>query len=126
MCSRFNDLLFVFIPGKGKEYWEEENISEEMPACRQMFNIFHPFDPVAYRSVIVPLLHWCFSFLFCFHLLSRHCILLELGVWRARCGFNQLVFLSSSWFGWRIDFCVLVSGSIFIDLFIIIWFLLHT
>ncbi|GMP79010.1 hypothetical protein CsSME_00034725 [Camellia sinensis var. sinensis] len=35
--------------GKGKEYWEEENISEEMPACRQMFNIFHPFDPVAYR-----------------------------------------------------------------------------
>ena len=57
MCSRFNDLLFVFIPGKGKEYWEEENISEEMPACRQMFNIFHPFDPVAYRSVIVPLLH---------------------------------------------------------------------
>nr|POE76241.1 phospholipase sgr2 [Quercus suber] len=43
--------------GKGKEYWGEENISEEMPACRQMFNIFHPFDPVAYRSVIVPLLH---------------------------------------------------------------------
>ncbi|XP_050123981.1 phospholipase SGR2-like isoform X1 [Malus sylvestris] len=35
--------------GKGTEYWEEENISEEMPACRQMFNIFHPFDPVAYR-----------------------------------------------------------------------------
>uniref|UniRef100_A0A2N9I6S3 DDHD domain-containing protein n=1 Tax=Fagus sylvatica TaxID=28930 RepID=A0A2N9I6S3_FAGSY len=35
--------------GKGKEYWGEENISEEMPACRQMFNIFHPFDPVAYR-----------------------------------------------------------------------------
>ncbi|KAL0417935.1 UNVERIFIED_CONTAM: Phospholipase SGR2 [Sesamum radiatum] len=35
--------------GKGKEYWEEENINEEMPACRQMFNIFHPFDPVAYR-----------------------------------------------------------------------------
>lgn len=35
--------------GKGKEYWEEENITEEMPACRQMFNIFHPFDPVAYR-----------------------------------------------------------------------------
>ncbi|KAL0419372.1 UNVERIFIED_CONTAM: Phospholipase SGR2, partial [Sesamum radiatum] len=20
-----------------------------MPACRRMFNIFHPFDPVAYR-----------------------------------------------------------------------------
>ncbi|XP_042030703.1 phospholipase SGR2-like [Salvia splendens] len=35
--------------GKGKHYWEEENINEEMPACRQMFNIFHPFDPVAYR-----------------------------------------------------------------------------
>nr|GME10756.1 phospholipase SGR2 [Ipomoea batatas] len=35
--------------GKGQEYWEEEKINEEMPACRQMFNIFHPFDPVAYR-----------------------------------------------------------------------------
>ncbi|XP_042068147.1 phospholipase SGR2-like isoform X5 [Salvia splendens] len=35
--------------GKGKEYWKEKNINEEMPACRQMFNIFHPFDPVAYR-----------------------------------------------------------------------------
>ncbi|GKV09233.1 hypothetical protein SLEP1_g20768 [Rubroshorea leprosula] len=35
--------------GKGQEYWDEENISEEMPDCRQMFNIFHPFDPVAYR-----------------------------------------------------------------------------
>ncbi|PON63566.1 Alpha/Beta hydrolase [Parasponia andersonii] len=35
--------------GKGQEYWGEENIHEEMPACRQMFNIFHPFDPVAYR-----------------------------------------------------------------------------
>ncbi|KAI4388863.1 hypothetical protein MLD38_001154 [Melastoma candidum] len=35
--------------GKGKDYWGEENIVEEMPACRQMFNIFHPFDPVAYR-----------------------------------------------------------------------------
>ncbi|CAK7328847.1 unnamed protein product [Dovyalis caffra] len=35
--------------GKGQEYWAEENISEEMPACRQMLNIFHPFDPVAYR-----------------------------------------------------------------------------
>ncbi|GFP98743.1 phospholipase sgr2 [Phtheirospermum japonicum] len=35
--------------GKGKDYWEEDNINEEMPACRQMFNIFHPFDPVAYR-----------------------------------------------------------------------------
>lgn len=35
--------------GEGREYWGEENISEEMPACQQMFNIFHPFDPVAYR-----------------------------------------------------------------------------
>lgn len=35
--------------GKGQEYWCEENINEEMPACRQMLNIFHPFDPVAYR-----------------------------------------------------------------------------
>lgn len=35
--------------GQGKEYWQEEHIIEEMPACRQMFNIFHPFDPVAYR-----------------------------------------------------------------------------
>ncbi|GAA0143019.1 phospholipase [Lithospermum erythrorhizon] len=35
--------------GEGHDYWEEENINEEMPACRQMFNIFHPFDPVAYR-----------------------------------------------------------------------------
>ncbi|XP_065870375.1 phospholipase SGR2-like isoform X2 [Euphorbia lathyris] len=35
--------------GEGKEYWAEENIIEELPACRQMFNIFHPFDPVAYR-----------------------------------------------------------------------------
>ncbi|KAJ4843910.1 hypothetical protein Tsubulata_034436 [Turnera subulata] len=43
--------LFVslLILGKGKEYWAEENIDEEMPACLQMFNIFHPFDPVAYR-----------------------------------------------------------------------------
>ncbi|KAF7836388.1 phospholipase SGR2 isoform X1 [Senna tora] len=35
--------------GRGQEYWGEENIIEEMPACRQMFNIFHPYDPVAYR-----------------------------------------------------------------------------
>uniref|UniRef100_A0A803MS92 DDHD domain-containing protein n=1 Tax=Chenopodium quinoa TaxID=63459 RepID=A0A803MS92_CHEQI len=35
--------------GEGKEYWGEENINEEMPACQQMLNIFHPFDPVAYR-----------------------------------------------------------------------------
>ncbi|KAE8701882.1 Phospholipase SGR2 [Hibiscus syriacus] len=35
--------------GKGQDYWDDENISEEMPACLQMFNIFHPYDPVAYR-----------------------------------------------------------------------------
>ncbi|KAG7593575.1 DDHD domain [Arabidopsis thaliana x Arabidopsis arenosa] len=35
--------------GMGKDYWEEENVIEEMPACRRMFNIFHPYDPVAYR-----------------------------------------------------------------------------
>lgn len=35
--------------GKGHDYWQDENMSEEMPSCRQMFNIFHPFDPVAYR-----------------------------------------------------------------------------
>ncbi|KAK4256407.1 hypothetical protein QN277_009277 [Acacia crassicarpa] len=35
--------------GRGQQYWEEENIIEQMPACRQMFNIFHPYDPVAYR-----------------------------------------------------------------------------
>ncbi|XP_071737236.1 phospholipase SGR2-like [Rutidosis leptorrhynchoides] len=35
--------------GKGKDYWEDENIIEEIPCCRQMFNIFHPYDPVAYR-----------------------------------------------------------------------------
>ncbi|KAK9048778.1 hypothetical protein SSX86_032255 [Deinandra increscens subsp. villosa] len=34
--------------GGGKDYWEDENIIEEMPCCRQMFNIFHPYDPVAY------------------------------------------------------------------------------
>lgn len=35
--------------GRGKDYWQDEKISEEMPSCRQMYNIFHPFDPVAYR-----------------------------------------------------------------------------
>ncbi|XP_024522407.1 phospholipase SGR2 [Selaginella moellendorffii] len=35
--------------GTGHEYWEDEGIEEEMPACRQMMNIFHPYDPVAYR-----------------------------------------------------------------------------
>jgi hypothetical protein len=44
---------FLLIPGRGQEYWEQENIIEEMPACRQMFNIFHPYDPVAYRFVII-------------------------------------------------------------------------
>jgi hypothetical protein len=43
-----------FIPsskGRGQDYWQDENIIEEMPCCRQMFNIFHPYDPVAYRFV---------------------------------------------------------------------------
>lgn len=35
--------------GRGQNYWQDEEINEEMPCCRQMFNIFHPFDPVAYR-----------------------------------------------------------------------------
>ncbi|KAI3986406.1 hypothetical protein MKX01_037688 [Papaver californicum] len=35
--------------GKGQDYWQDESICEEMPCCQQMFNIFHPFDPVAYR-----------------------------------------------------------------------------
>ncbi|KAJ3691677.1 hypothetical protein LUZ61_020841 [Rhynchospora tenuis] len=35
--------------GRGQDYWRDEKIQEEMPSCRQMFNIFHPFDPVAYR-----------------------------------------------------------------------------
>ncbi|KAJ7558815.1 hypothetical protein O6H91_04G057000 [Diphasiastrum complanatum] len=35
--------------GDGAEYWKDEGIEEEMPACRQMLNIFHPYDPVAYR-----------------------------------------------------------------------------
>lgn len=51
----FFGILFL---GEGQEYWEEENIIEEMPACRQMFNIFHPFDPVAYRSFSISLLLW--------------------------------------------------------------------
>jgi hypothetical protein len=46
-------IFFLLIPGRGQEYWEQENISEDMPACRQMFNIFHPYDPVAYRFVII-------------------------------------------------------------------------
>lgn len=35
--------------GNGKGYWEDDGIDEEMPACKRLFNIFHPFDPVAYR-----------------------------------------------------------------------------
>lgn len=35
--------------GEGKEYWQDEGIDEEMPACRLLLNIFHPYDPVAYR-----------------------------------------------------------------------------
>ncbi|KAL4184094.1 hypothetical protein AMTRI_Chr11g101630 [Amborella trichopoda] len=35
--------------GEGEEYWQDEGITEQMPACSKMFNVFHPFDPVAYR-----------------------------------------------------------------------------
>lgn len=42
-------MLSISVTGKGQEYWAGEKNTEEMPACRQMFNIFHPFDPVAYR-----------------------------------------------------------------------------
>lgn len=35
--------------GNGKDYWQDESITEEMPDCQQMLNIFHPYDPVAYR-----------------------------------------------------------------------------
>ncbi|KAG6526087.1 hypothetical protein ZIOFF_016064 [Zingiber officinale] len=42
-------LLDLFPVGRGQDYWQNEKITEEMPACRQMLNIFHPFDPVAYR-----------------------------------------------------------------------------
>ncbi|CAA7407520.1 unnamed protein product [Spirodela intermedia] len=38
--------------GRGKEYWHDEKISEGMPSCEQMLNIFHPYDPVAYRFVL--------------------------------------------------------------------------
>lgn len=77
--------FFFFVPGKGEEYWGE-NINEEMPACRQMFNIFHPFDPVAYRSAVTSLLIAVCVNLFCFCLVNRLRISLELGAWRAGCG----------------------------------------
>ena len=35
--------------GKGQDYWQDDDIDEELPACKRMFNIFHPYDPVAYR-----------------------------------------------------------------------------
>lgn len=54
----------LWLLGKGEEYWKEQNMIEEMPACRQMLNIFHPFDPVAYRSV--------FSVLFSLSLSQLH------------------------------------------------------
>lgn len=44
--------FFFYIKGRGHDYWQDEKIQEEMPSCRQMFNIFHPFDPVAYRYAI--------------------------------------------------------------------------
>lgn len=50
LLLHINPFILLY-PGKGQDYWEEGTIHEEMPACRQMFNIFHPFDPVAYRFV---------------------------------------------------------------------------
>lgn len=44
----YTECILIFL-GRGKDYWQDERISEELPACHQMFNIFHPFDPVAYR-----------------------------------------------------------------------------
>ncbi|KAL3699024.1 hypothetical protein R1sor_017046 [Riccia sorocarpa] len=35
--------------GEGQDYWNDDSIEEEMPDVRQMMNIFHPYDPVAYR-----------------------------------------------------------------------------
>eukprot|EP00850_Spirogloea_muscicola_P001411 SM000005S17208 [mRNA] locus=s5:845442:851065:+ [translate_table: standard] len=35
--------------GEGPEWWQQEGIQEELPACRQLLNIFHPYDPVACR-----------------------------------------------------------------------------
>ncbi|BBN19897.1 phospholipase DDHD1 [Marchantia polymorpha subsp. ruderalis] len=35
--------------GAGQEYWNDDGVEEEMPDVRQMMNIFHPYDPVAYR-----------------------------------------------------------------------------
>ncbi|KAL2609785.1 hypothetical protein R1flu_028358 [Riccia fluitans] len=35
--------------GEGQDYWNDDSIEEEMPCVRQMLNIFHPYDPVAYR-----------------------------------------------------------------------------
>ncbi|XP_024439843.1 phospholipase SGR2 isoform X3 [Populus trichocarpa] len=68
--------------GKGQKYWAEENISEEMPACSQMFNIFHPFDPVAYR--IEPLV--------CKELISKRPVIIPYhkGGRRLHIGFQEL------------------------------------
>lgn len=35
--------------GTGNGPQQLEGIQEEMPACRNLLNIFHPYDPVAYR-----------------------------------------------------------------------------
>lgn len=59
----FFPVLSFFFSGRGKEYWEDDNIIEEMPACRQMFNIFHPFDPVAYRSLQLLLIYSLHTFI---------------------------------------------------------------
>lgn len=74
----FYELFFPLFPGKGQEYWAEENVNEEMPACRQMFNIFHPFDPVAYRFIshiyfIAIIILFTFSGICCINFHSKMC-----------------------------------------------------
>lgn len=66
----FMSCFVLLFSGKGQEYWAEENIIEEMPACRQMFNIFHPFDPVAYRFIFAHLFLCSYNSVYVFLLLN--------------------------------------------------------
>lgn len=50
-CYLISEIRSFFFKGRGQDYWQDKNVVEEMPCCRQMFNVFHPFDPVAYRFV---------------------------------------------------------------------------
>lgn len=67
--------LLFFLQGRGQGYWQDEKITEEIPSCRQMFNIFHPFDPVAYRFFYYSLstFLWFYLYLLCFLL----CLMLK-------------------------------------------------